>query len=317
MLRTNKIWCLAVVTLIIILPACENNLSGTLEGGMEYTFINKTEGQLPENGEFIALNVLVKDDSDSVITDSQEMGIPVLLRKDSLWGTLKSFQDCFNILRKGDSAIFKMSAKSLFINQLPPGMDSSTVVTVVAGLADVMDESKYRETVTDWQNNKRMEQMAAAKKEIVAANKDLISTQGETIDAYLVSNNLEAEKTESGIRYVITEQGNGSKPEVGDQVKVNYTGKLLDGTVFDSSVEEAAKAAGLFNPSRPYEPYPIQLGISSVILGWHEGIALLSQGDKATLFIPSPLAYGEQSQGEIIKANSILVFDIEMVEVVK
>ncbi len=318
MFNHKKIWWLTLATLLILIQSCQQNENlGKLEGGMEYEFITKSGGQQPVDGDFIALNLVVKNSNDSVITDSKEMGIPVMLRKDSLWGTTKGFQDCFNLMAKGDSAIFKMPAKTLFVNQLPPGVDSSATMIVQAGLADILDETAYREMVTKWQNKQRMVQMETHKATILATSKDLLTSQGNTIDEYLAKNNLTAETTETGIRCVIKEKGNGVAPEVGDQVSVAYTGKLLDGTVFDTSDEEIAKAAGRHTPGRQYAPYPFQLGIGSVILGWHEGIALLNQGDKATLYIPSPFGYGAQGSGELIKPNSILVFDVELVDVVK
>lgn len=308
-----------MAAIIIVAQACQQNEKlGKLAGGMEYEFITKTEGgQVPENGEFIALNILVKNSNDSVITDSKEMGIPVLLKKDSLWGTTEKFQDCFNLMAKGDSAIFKMPANALFLNQLPPGIDSSSTMIVQAGLANILDEAAYQEMVTEWRNKQRMVQMETHKATVLAMNKDLLESQGKEIDDYLAKNNLTAETTETGIRCVIKEKGEGIAPEVGDQVTVAYTGKLLDGTIFDTSDEEIAKQAGRHTPGRQYAPYPFQLGIGSVILGWHEGIALLNEGDKATLYIPSPFGYGAQGSGEIIKPNSILVFDVELVNVIK
>lgn len=137
----------------------------------------------------------------------------------------------------------------------------------------------------------------------------------EIIDAYLQENGIEAEKSESGIRYVITEQGEGPKPKLGQSVQVHYAGRLLTGEYFDTSMEDVAKAQGIYNPQRPYEPYPITIYNSPVITGWHEGISLLNEGTKATLYIPSPMAYGPRDRSEVIKANSILVFDVELVDV--
>ena len=104
--------------------------------------------------------------------------------------------------------------------------------------------------------------------------------------------------TESGLKYTITKHGTGETPTRGSMVRVHYTGKLLDGQVFDSSINRA--------------PFDFVLGVGQVIAGWDEGIALLKVGDCATFTIPSELAYGEHGAGPLIKANTTLVFDVEL-----
>ncbi|MDN5215703.1 FKBP-type peptidyl-prolyl cis-trans isomerase [Fulvivirgaceae bacterium BMA12] len=312
----NIIWMVSGL-IIISLAACENKPSGTLEGGMTYEFVTDVDGEKAKNGDYITFNVIYKNESDSVLGSTLEMGTPFVMRKDSLWGSTKSFEDCFNLMDKGDSAIFKIPAKALFKNQLPPELTEQSVITVLAGLEDILTEEQYREKVSEWQTIQRKKQMELTRKNILENGKELIEEQGGTIDQYLAENNLEAQTTESGIRYVISEQGSGEKPVAGDMVKVNYTGKLLDGTVFDTNDEEAAKAAGVHVANRPYQPFTFQLGVGQVIFGWDEGIGLLNVGSKATIFIPSPLAYGERGAGEKIKPNSILVFDVELLELMQ
>ena len=110
------------------------------------------------------------------------------------------------------------------------------------------------------------------------------------------------DETESGLRYKITEENPaGTAPSAGDMVKVHYTGYLLDGTVFDSSYKRN-------------EPLEFPVGTGRVIPGWDEGIMLLKTGEKAELIIPSELAYGARANGPI-PANSILRFEVELVEV--
>ena len=128
---------------------------------------------------------------------------------------------------------------------------------------------------------------------------------------------MNAEVTEEGLYYENTQFCNGVQPQVGQTVKVAYTGFLMDGTVFDTSVEEDAKAANVFSPGRQYQPYAFSLGQGNVIRGWDIAIGLLSVGGKATIVVPSALAYGNRSMGGVIKANSVLVFTVELVEIVK
>jgi FKBP-type peptidyl-prolyl cis-trans isomerase len=96
--------------------------------------------------------------------------------------------------------------------------------------------------------------------------------------------------------------GTGDGPKAGDNVKVHYTGKLLDGKVFDSSK----------NGGRP--PIDFQVGVGMVIPGWEEGIMLMKKGGKRTLIIPSGLAYGAEGSPGAIPANSVLLFDVELLD---
>jgi FKBP-type peptidyl-prolyl cis-trans isomerase len=138
--------------------------------------------------------------------------------------------------------------------------------------------------------------------EAIAKGEEQLKDDIEIIEQYLAENNITAQSTESGLRYVIELEGSGDHPEPGDNVKVHYTGTLLDGTKFDSSLDRN-------------EPLEFAIGRRQVIQGWDEGIALLKPGGKGTLFIPSPLAYGERGAGGVIAPNSVLKFDVELVEV--
>ena len=115
---------------------------------------------------------------------------------------------------------------------------------------------------------------------------------------YLTDNKITTKPTASGLYYIETNAGSGALAKAGNTVKVHYTGKLLNGKVFDSSI------GGL--------PYSFILGRGTVIAGWDEGIALMSKGGKAKLIIPSKLGYGSQAIGSI-PANSTLVFEVELV----
>ncbi|MCL4156999.1 UNVERIFIED_CONTAM: hypothetical protein GTU68_065940, partial [Idotea baltica] len=110
------------------------------------------------------------------------------------------------------------------------------------------------------------------------------------------------DKTESGLRYQIIQEGNGVKAEKGKTVSVHYKGQLSDGTVFDSSYKRK-------------EPIDFPLGVGQVIPGWDEGIGLLKVGDKARLVIPSHLGYGSAGAGGVIPPDATLVFDVELMDV--
>jgi len=111
-------------------------------------------------------------------------------------------------------------------------------------------------------------------------------------------------ETPSGLFYKMSVEGDGVNPLASQTVKVHYTGSLTDGTVFDSSVTRG-------------EPIEFPIGVGRVIPGWDEGIALLSTGGKATLIIPSHLAYGAKGAGGVIPPNATLIFEVELIEIAK
>lgn len=120
---------------------------------------------------------------------------------------------------------------------------------------------------------------------------------------YLANNAKEegVKVTESGLQYLVVKEGNGKKPGPNDVVTVHYTGRLIDGTVFDSSVERGE---------------PATFAVGQVIPGWVEGLQLMSEGSAYRLFIPSELAYSEHGTGPI-QPNSTLIFDVQLLKVGK
>lgn len=129
-----------------------------------------------------------------------------------------------------------------------------------------------------------------------------LDEQYEAIEKYIDKNNLEGvQVTESGLRYLITEEGTGSFPRPNQVVTVHYEGTLLSGKKFDSSYDRG-------------EPIEFTLGVGSVIKGWDEGIKLLPVGSKAVLMIPSDLGYGARGSGEAIGPNQVLIFKVDLLQ---
>ena len=124
--------------------------------------------------------------------------------------------------------------------------------------------------------------------------------EGEDFIANFLDCNEEAVKSESGLVYYPIKEGTGAQPTVSDTVEVHYHGTLIDGTVFDSSVQRGQT---------------ICFPLSNVITGWQEGLAMMKEGGKATLVIPSDLAYGDNGSGDLILPGATLVFEVELFKV--
>ena len=107
-------------------------------------------------------------------------------------------------------------------------------------------------------------------------------------------------ETESGLQYRVITEGSGKSPEATDEVTVHYTGKLIDGTVFDSSVERGE---------------PVEFPVNGVIPGWTEALKLMKEGSKWELVIPSELAYGPRGSRGAIPPNAVLIFEVELISV--
>ncbi len=136
-----------------------------------------------------------------------------------------------------------------------------------------------------------------------AASEAMAAVNAKAGEDFLAENGkrVEVKTTASGLQYEVIKEGDGPQPTAADQVVVHYTGKLIDGTVFDSSEERGT---------------PATFGVSQVIPGWVEALQLMKAGSTWRLFIPSALAYGPQGAGGIIGPNQTLVFDVTLIEVV-
>lgn len=174
------------------------------------------------------------------------------------------------------------------------GMDDLDSKAVALGIEDAVGKKdqklKDEELVEAFSalQKRSEERLAKMSEEASAAGKKFLEENGKK-DGVVT--------TASGLQYQIIKKADGAQPKPTDVVTVHYEGKLIDGKVFDSSVERGS---------------PIDLPVGGVIPGWVEGLQLMHVGEKVKLFIPSDLAYGAQSPSPAIPANSVLVFDLEL-----
>lgn len=291
--------------------ACNNEKKLETPEGVEYILIDSNEGESMEEGEFAIFSLRLEDSKDSVLLNSEEVGELPIQMDDSVLSTRGPLFSILKGLRIGDSIKTKLTASEVFTQgfkqPVSPDMEKAERLTVYAKAIQKFDTAGFME----WQQQKKSEAMQKMQEEA----EEQKGIDDELIKDFLSENNIEAEKTESGLYYMVTKETSGEKPEAGDTVKVNYVGKLMDGTVFDTSYEDVAREAGIYNEQRDYAPIEIPIGKGRVIRGWDEGIVLLNEGSEATLYIPSGLAYGPRAAGAAIPANSTLIFDVELVEV--
>jgi FKBP-type peptidyl-prolyl cis-trans isomerase len=300
----------AVMLVAMFVFAC-SSMKET-KSGYKYNVVRAGDGKAPVSGEILVLNMVFKDSKDSVWSDSRKNDFPTMVQAQDSVPKGDIVLEVFQTLTKGDSVTFQVAAKDLFENTfkspIPPGVDSMGVFTFEIGVTDIISEEEAKKL--------QDEIMAKLGEKDAAKAKEQLAIDTVLIDNYLKEKSIVAQKTASGLRYVIEKQGQGNVAVSGQTVRVNYSGFLLDGRCFDSSIESVARANNVYNEQRqPYEPIELVLGYRQVIPGWEEAIGLMNKGSKMTVYIPSGLAYGPQRRSELIAENTILMFQMELVDI--
>jgi FKBP-type peptidyl-prolyl cis-trans isomerase FkpA len=264
--------------------------------GTQYMLFTHNSGDKIKVNDVISMNIVLKTDKDSVLSN-QPMQVQVQQSQN-----VTDMMDVFPLLALGDSVLIRVPSDSVYKDhedKRPPifahGSNFNFFIKVVK--VETLDQAMA-------ERNAATDKMKAAEKAAEAK--------------YIADNKLILKTTPSGLKYTVTKVGLKPKPLAGDTVRVNYTGKLLNGQVFDTSIQAVAQAAGLNEPGRTFEPIKFAVGHQEVIPGWDEGLLLLNEGSKATFVIPSNLAYGEQGSpdgGATIPPFSTLVFNVELVSV--
>ncbi|MCJ8166948.1 FKBP-type peptidyl-prolyl cis-trans isomerase [Pontibacter sp. E15-1] len=304
----------------LLLQGCDKNNDQfyTTADGLTYKVYEKSDDGTYKNkgeiaaddstgakiGQVVTMQMSYQNAEDSVLFDSRTQTQPVMIpvMEPSFKGSL---EQALMMLSPGDSGVFKVNADSLFAKTfaqpMPPFIKPGSQLTFFIKAEKVQS----REQAMADQQKMMEEQMKEAQ---VHAEKQ-IKIDDEKIQEYIKTNNLQnVQKTESGVYYVINQPGKGPQANAGDQVSVHYKLSFLDGKEVENSRS---------NPMGNGDPFQFVLGQGRVIKGWDEAIQKLNKGSQATLLVPSPLAYGEQDRGPDMPANSILRFDVELVDVQK
>ena len=179
--------------------------------------------------------------------------------------------------------------KGMGVKNLNATQFAQAVTDVLEGHATLLDDAEAQRTVTEFLQRQQAEAGKAVREEGERYLAENAQKEGVTV-------------LPSGLQYVVLTEGTGAKPKATDRVKCHYEGRLTDGTVFDSSYRRAEPAV-----------FPL----NAVIAGWTEAVQLMGAGAKFRFFIPYQLAYGERGAGQSIPPYAALVFDVELIEVVK
>ena len=274
----------------------------TLTDGADATYKDRL-------GKILAVHMEYRTAGDSVMMKSRErqFGLPVRVPLEELKEAKQrgAEQEAFAMLQPGDSGVFRFNADTLFMRNArqpaPANLKKKGNYITMLVKADKLQtrEEATRDAQADQQKMMQEQQRKTMAYAETQNKKDEVILQD-----YLKKNNLTAQKTPSGVYYIITKPGAGPQAQANQIVSVQYRGTLLDGKEFDSSAKSLSG-----------KPFEFPLGRGQVIPGWDEGIGLLNKGSKATLLIPSSLAYGERGSGAAIPPNSPLRFDVELTDV--
>lgn len=279
----------------VLFTSCQNKKRNYYDGfeksetGLFYKFHIQNEGDTPVINDLIELTISCSV-NDSIILPSHRNIIKVehMFSGDLSEGLL--------MMHVGDSASFIVRIDSTFYTlfnepTIPAGFSNNDVMRFDVSVNDFYSEAEMQRRQYEYM----LEYIDNIK---IAYAKETAQSELE-LKEYFNNNKITATPTESGLYYVKTKDGNGEYPLPGMKVNVHYTGKLLDGTVFDTSLGG--------------NPFQFILGARRVILGWDEGIQLMSKGEKGVLYIPYYLGYGDRGAGTI-PPFATLIFEVELVD---
>ena len=287
-----------------MMVACNGDKEGfkKTDNGLYYRFDKQNkDGQQVQEGDVLVGELTIRFDTTTIFTNKGEAR---RIAQATPNYEIKIGEGLL-MMHVGDVATFAMdadtAAKYVDPNLMPANYKEGTGQKLYyeISLQDIVSREEMEQERLNF-NNSMDERM---------------KSEPDDIAAYIKDNNITAKPTADGLYVIVKKRGNGPKVATGKEISVNYTGRLLDGTIFDSSVESDARQGNVYNPQRPYEPMTYVVGRDKLIEGWEQGVMGQPEGTVLQLVIPSALAYGPRQMSAIILPYSPLVFDIEIVSV--
>ncbi len=286
----------------MMMAACGGSGFKTTDSGLMYKFEKQNKSaQQVQDGDVLVGEMTIKFDTTETFSNVGNAG--------RIMQATKTFDgDLYEgllMMHIGDKATFAIEAdtlaKFLQANQMPPYYQPGKGMKIYyeISLQDIVTKDEIMQEQANFMAEMQQRQQG----------------EPEAIAAYVRDNNIKEKANNDGLYVIVKKKGNGAKVAAGKKVAINYTGRLLDGTMFDSSVESDAKRGNIYTADRTYEPLSYTVGQMGLIKGWEDGINGQPEGTILQLIIPSALGYGSRGAGEMIPPYSPLVFDIEIVSV--
>lgn len=305
-----------LVFIIASMNALAQNVSDTsgytqATDGSQYKIFRSAGGAKLVTGNFMELSVMAKC-KDSLLFSTYDDAMPQYGLFDTAHFPLP-FKDIFQNIHVGDSIVLRMPVDSLMARgQAAPFMPKGDYIYQYYTVKNLYTSKEQADSAQN--THMALAKAIASKKqkeqiqELLNESKAQIALDSKSIEGYLAKNKLKAIKASMGTYVVIKKAGTGKKISQGDVASVNYTGRSFStNKVFDSNTDPKFQHV---------EPYDVAIDPSTpVILGWKDALAEMQNGAKATIYIPSSLAYGSQSPSPDINADEILVFDMDVVKV--
>jgi len=298
-----------LLLVVVIFTACKEASFKKGLDDLEYKIISDGKGPKLQYGNYMQIEFATYYNTgkkDSLLNDSRTSGNPVIEILDSV-ATPPAYFNILTQLKKGDSVVIRILSDSAFKkapDQMPPFIKKGHMLLTTVKLVNIF---KSKSEADSARNAYIAEQ---GKKDSVNAIAQL-AKDDKILSDYIAKNNIKAVKTANGTYVEIIQPGTGNNIDTSVVAKVNYTGRTMDGLMFDSNGDPSKGHVMPFNVNMTNNP---ALG-QQVIKGWTDGLKLLNKGAKAKFYIPSTLGYGAQGAGEDIAPNSVLLFDIEVLDV--
>lgn len=283
--------------------------------GVKYKYLKQNpQGQKVQEGDLIIGRFTIKF-GDSIINDASKMKPQPIVRADSTSHLFRGdLIDGLLMMRQGEQCTFAMERDSIlkvFNNNLPPYFKSGDYAYWTIDIAEIKtkEQQEQEQAKMKEEQEKKQAQTKHLADSLAAFEPGIIS---KAIKDYgfsdKLTNGIYFKKTKSVKQAVATEDG--------DKVKVNYIGRMTNGKLFDTSVEDTAKANNLNQEGRKYKPIEFTVGRGQMIRGFEEGVKMLKKGERAKILLPSKMAYADRGAGDIAPCTPIM-FDIEVVDIQK
>lgn len=262
--------------------------------GIYYVVNQLGEGNTVHPGEFVSVHYTGKLFNGNVFDSSVERGEPITF-KIGIGQVIQGWEKGIPLFKTGGKGTLYLPSSLAYGERgaggiIPPNSPLIFDIEVI----ETIDNETYME------RQKALQLKMQAEADARKSEQNKIDRA--IIEKYAADHQLKVQYSPSGIAYIMHQEGTGENIKPGQTATVHYTGKFLDGSKFDSSKDRN-------------QPFPVQVGANRVIQGWELGLQLLKKGSSATLILPSSLAYGERGAGASIRPNTVLIFDIDVLDV--